>query len=108
MRFLLHSTDPQLGSTPADEYSEPIRGDVEWYSGLSRVTKDILVWGGGGEVLIDSIEKLGKTLKEAHPKTELVVQPGAGHEDFIIDVLLDIKGKGEGTKLIESWLADRI
>lgn len=97
-----------LGSAPVDEYSEPVRGDIKWYSGLDRVVKDVLIWGGGGEVLIDSIEQLAKTLKAAHPKTELVVQPGAAHEDFLLDVLLEYKEKGEGTKLIESWLSERV
>lgn len=51
---------------------------------------------------------MAATLKEANPKTELVVQKGAAHEDFIMDVLLGYKEKGEGTKVIESWLADRL
>lgn len=66
------------------------------------------MWGGGGEVLIDSIQAIAKKLKEAHPKTEEVVQAGAAHEDFIIDRLLGYKDKGEGTKLIESWVAARL
>ena len=66
------------------------------------------MWGGSGEVLIDSIEAFGKKLKEAFPKTELVVQPGASHEDFIIDRLLGYKTKGEGTKVVESWIKARL
>ena len=91
-----------------DNYNQPILADLSWFNGLNLKVKDILVWGGGGEVLIDSIEAIGKKLKEASPSTELVVQPGAGHEDFLFDTLLGYKQKAEGTKLIESWLASKM
>lgn len=82
--------------------------DPKWWDGLDRIVKDILIWAGSAEILIDSIEVISKTLKEAHPKTELVVQPGASHEDFIIDRLLGYKTKAEGTKLMESWISARL
>ena len=59
-------------------------------------------------MLIDSIEAIAKKLKQAHPRTELIVQPGAAHEDFIIETLLGYTEKGEGTKVIESWIATRL
>lgn len=59
-------------------------------------------------MIIDSIKEMTTTLQKGHPKTELVIQHGAGHEDFIIDVLLGYKEKGEGTKAIESWLGQRL
>ncbi|EME49895.1 hypothetical protein DOTSEDRAFT_144320 [Dothistroma septosporum NZE10] len=97
-----------LGSKPANSYSEAWRADEQWWSGLDKVTSDLLVWGGSAEVLIDSINEVGKQLKVAHPKTEIVIQKGASHEDFIIDVLLGYKHKAEGSKVIESWLSERI
>lgn len=60
------------------------------------------------EALIDSIEEFSKTLKSAHPKTEVVIEKGAAREDFLIEKLLGYEGKSEGTKLIESWLAERL
>lgn len=48
--------------------------DKSWFEGIEKATKDILVWGGGGEALIDSIEAIAKQLKEAFPKTEVVVE----------------------------------
>lgn len=97
-----------LGSSSLDNYNQPILADLTWFSGLDLKVKDVLVWGGGGEVLIDSIEAIGKKLKEAHSRAELVVQPGAAHDDFIIERLLGYKEKGEGTKLIESWIPARL
>ena len=97
-----------LGSSPVDNYNQPILGDLVWFDRLDLYVKDMLIWAGSHEILVDSIEELAKTLKQAHPKTELFVQPGASHEDFIIDRLLGYKRKGEGTKLIESWMAARL
>jgi hypothetical protein len=67
-----------------------------------------LIWGGGAEVLIDSIKDFSQILAAAHPKTKLVVQAGAAHEDFIFDATVGYKVKPEGTKLVESWIEERI
>lgn len=97
-----------LGSAPLDNYNQPVLADPNWFNGLDQRVKEILVWGGGGEVLIDSIEVIGKKLKEAHSKTEVVVQPKVGHEDFIIEVILGYTKKAEGTEVIESWIKERL
>ncbi|EME87799.1 uncharacterized protein MYCFIDRAFT_129523 [Pseudocercospora fijiensis CIRAD86] len=96
------------GSKPSDEYNEPILADAKWFSSLDKIVKDVLVWGGDNEVLIDSIQDFTKTLKAAHSKVELVVEKGAAHEDFLIDKLLGYAEKAEGTQLVESWIAERI
>ncbi|KAK5170203.1 uncharacterized protein LTR77_004789 [Saxophila tyrrhenica] len=97
-----------LGSSKIDNYNQTILVNPEWFKGLDSKVKDILVWGGGGEVLIDSIEASTKKLQQAHPRVEYVVQPGAAHEDFIIDKLLGYKEKGEGTVVVESWMKTRL
>lgn len=85
-----------------------MRGDAEWFKGLDNVVKDILVWGGSAEILIDSIEAFAKKLQASHPRTELVVEPGAAHEDFIISLFLGYKKKAAGTKAIEDFLAPKL
>lgn len=82
--------------------------DSQWFSGLDRVSKDVLIWGGGAEVLIDSIRKCSKMLQSAHPATQLIVQEGAGHDEFMIEVNIGGFEKAEGTRVIESWIAERI
>jgi hypothetical protein len=37
-----------------------------------------------------------------------VVEPGASHEEFIIEKILGYKDKNEGTKLVESWMKARL
>ncbi|KAK3058525.1 hypothetical protein LTR09_000089 [Extremus antarcticus] len=97
-----------LGPGKVDNYNQTAIANAEWFQGLDGKVKDILVWGGGGEALIDSIEVSTKKLQQAHPRVEYVVQPGASHEDFIIDKLLGYKGKAEGTVVVESWMKARL
>ena len=58
--------------------------------------------------MIDSIGAIAEKLKEANPKTEYVVQPNVGHEDFIIEKLLGYSQKAQGTALVESWIKARL
>jgi acetyl esterase/lipase len=67
-----------------------------------------LVWGGGGEAIITTIVNFADKLKKAHPQVELVVQPGAAHDDPIIEKMLGYREKHEGTKVIEAWIGARI
>ncbi|KAF1984622.1 alpha/beta-hydrolase [Aulographum hederae CBS 113979] len=62
-----------------DEYSEPVKAPVEWWADVSKVVKEVLVWGGGGEVLIDGIEEFGARMKEGFDRAdgiEMVVGKG--------------------------------
>lgn len=85
-----------------------MKADAAWFKDLSSIVKEILIWGGGGEVLIDSINVISKKLKDAHPRTELVVEPGAAHEDFIIQKLLGYKNDAQGTELVRNWIKARL
>jgi hypothetical protein len=43
-----------------DHYSEPVKAPVEWWKEVAtKAVRDVLVWGGGGEVLIDGIQAFG-------------------------------------------------
>ncbi|KAK4982194.1 hypothetical protein LTR50_007811 [Elasticomyces elasticus] len=97
-----------IGDEELDEYNQPSMAGDDWFAGLDNVVGDLLVWGGGGEVLIDSIDAMVQKLKRAFSKTEYVVEPHAAHEDFIIAVLLGYKDKQQGTVVIENWIAQRL
>lgn len=97
-----------VGSAKQDNYNQPYYADSKWFEGLDKAVSEIFVYGGAQEVLIDSIEAFVKQLKAVHSKVEYVRQPGAYHDDFIVDKLLGYKGKGEGEKALESWVAGRI
>ncbi|KAI5371087.1 putative alpha/beta hydrolase-3 [Septoria linicola] len=83
--------------------------DDSWKRNATNIiVKDVLIWGGDKEVIIDSIEAMSRTLQQVHPGTELVVELDAAREDFIMDALLGYQGKATGTKVIEGWLASRL
>ncbi|KAF2774251.1 alpha/beta-hydrolase [Teratosphaeria nubilosa] len=101
-----------MGSARLDNYNQPIlTAGTDWWKGLSRVSGDVLVWGGGGELLHDSIQAMTKILKEqvgSEGRVELVIQPGVAHEDFIMEKLIGFKEKAEGTRLVEGWVSARL
>lgn len=66
--------DAFTGDAKLDAYNQPILADKDWFDNLDSIVGDILVWGGGGEVLIDSITQITEQLKAGQPKTELVVE----------------------------------
>ena len=55
-----------LGDSPKDNYNQPSMADPSWFQGLESAVRDILIWGGGGEILIASIREVVETLKGAH------------------------------------------
>lgn len=125
-----------IGSgTAHDEYSEPVTAPVEWWREVAeKVVDEVLVWGGGGEVLIDGIRAFGghlisgfrepavveaekaagneaaegiRTLDEGKgDRVKLVVSPGEAHEEMIIDYVLKIRKEEEGSREIKKWLTE--
>ena len=85
-------------------YNDPIKADNKWLSNLETTVRNIFIWAGSGEVLFDSIESFTNKLKQVHPRINYVVQPGASHEDFIMDRTLGYTNKAEGTRAIEKWI----
>lgn len=71
--------DAFRGNAELDNYNQPILADSGWFSELGAIVSDILVWGGGGEVLIDSIDQIANQLKGVYPKTEYIVQVSFSH-----------------------------
>ena len=111
-----------------DNYSHPFSTPVEWWKDVANgVVNNVMIWGGGGEVLVDGIRIFARNMKEgfenadagAGSKTDsamtekqervhFVVTPKQAHEEMIIDQVLFIGGKGEGAKEVDDWLASRL
>lgn len=81
---------------------------ADWFSGIDKVVKGIIVWGGEQEVLIDSIDAIVRRLKDVYPNTEYVRSQGAAHVEWLIKKMIGIKDKDESTQAIESWMAARL
>jgi len=115
-----------------DAYSQPVDAPVEWWTEVAKkAVEDVLVWGGGGEVLIDGITKFADQLvagfeaagvptirtvdEKATPeildavtrkRARLVVSPDEAHEEMIINYLFYIKREDDGGRQIKKWLVE--
>lgn len=115
-----------------DAYSQPIDAPAEWWKEVAdKVVEDVMVWGGGGEVLIDGIRTFAANVisgfegaegerpaaiangmsnvaaeSEKHIRAKLVVSPHEAHEEMIINYLLYIKKEDDGGRQIKKWLVD--
>ncbi|KAM0720339.1 hypothetical protein Q7P37_004475 [Cladosporium fusiforme] len=97
-----------MGSASYDSYNQPLLAPEDWFSGLDKVVKGIIVWGGGQEVLIDSIDAIAQKLKASFSQTEYIRTPAGAHVGWLPHKLIGIKGKEESTEAIESWMAARL
>jgi hypothetical protein len=118
-----------------DAYSQPVDAPVEWWREVAeKAVEDVLVWGGGGEVLIDGITKFAENVIAGfeavgqstiqpvldekadpekqiatplqHKRAKLVVSPDEAHEEMIINYLFYISKEDDGGRQIKKWLVD--
>jgi len=62
-----------LGSSPKDNYNQPSMAESSWFEGLDGIVKDILVEAGGGEMMVNGINEVVKSLKGAHKNVSYFV-----------------------------------
>lgn len=56
-----------------DEYSEPIKASIEhWTEVANHAVEKIMIWGGGGEILIDEIKVFGDRVTEGFSKADVL------------------------------------
>lgn len=110
--------------TQHDFYSEPVTCPPDWWTAVAtNALQHILIWGGGGEVLLDGIQSFADKVsggfaradpaatyryaaaEKGAPRFSLVVTPKQAHEEMIIDEVFFRKRKGEGAKEVEKWLS---
>lgn len=116
-----------------DFYSQPILAPAEWWKDVAnKAVEDMMICGGGGELLIDGIRKYagtitegfeeadGDTEKSGEEKSEkttsltgkkrvhFVESPREAHEEMIIDIVIRKGGKGAGAKAVDGWLSARL
>lgn len=54
-----------------DEYSEPIKASIEhWTDVANHAVEKIMIWGGGGEILIDGINVFGGRIIDGFSKAD--------------------------------------
>ena len=94
-----------LGGKKSDAYSEPLLAEQEWWNGLDGVVEEILIVGGGGEVLLDVIKELGRRFELAHGKVTMVIAEGEWH-DKPVTIVLGMGG--ESSEVIKSYVNARL
>ena len=52
-----------LGGKEKDGYNEPLSATLGWWNDLKEVVEEILIVGGGDEILVDPIRELGRQYK---------------------------------------------
>ena len=97
-----------LRDSRSDEYIEPVKAGPKWWIGLERAVDNVLIWGGGGEVLIDGIKVLMQDMKIASASNvQTIIGQNMCHEEMVVNVMLGY-GKGESDSVVENWLQARI
>lgn len=105
-----------------DAYSEPANSPAEWWVDVGhRVLGRMMIWVGGGEVLLDGArefadkveggfreEAVGGVGEKTGSRFSLVVTPGCAHEEMIIDELTFGRAKGDASREIERWLSSAL
>lgn len=107
----------------SDEYSEPVKTPPEWWADVANVAvRNIIIWAGGGEVLLDEIRAFadnikagfkaadpdrveGNTTDTGPPRFLFTVTPKSAHEEMIIEELAFGLVKGEAAREVEQLLS---
>ena len=87
-------------ASPAEQnnYTEPLRAAVSWWSKLPA--KKVLNLAGGYEMFRDDIEAFGQTLETANVHVKTVICPMQVHVDCILDAE---SGLDVGSMSTETW-----
>lgn len=98
-------SDSFLGGKDKDGYNEPLSAPEGWFEGLDGVVGEVLVLGGGDEVLVDCIRALAKILEGAHPNVTTVIAQGEWHDKPVCSML---GGGGEQSEAIKAFVKSRL
>lgn len=102
-----------------DAYSEPARSPPEWWADIAYgVVRNMMIWGGGGEVLLGGISDFANKVcagfsraaevsgaEKQPPRFTFIVTPKHAHEEMIIDELTLGLAKGQGAADVVKWLS---
>lgn len=92
-----------------DFYSEPVTAPASWWEGTADVIDEVLIWGGGNEILLDGIEEFSKRFTKGFGgkggRVNTVITEKAAHIEMILELLLGYKGdSGTGSaKVVKDW-----
>jgi hypothetical protein len=113
-----------------DDYAEPVQVSPRMWREVAAVVDEIMVWGGGGEILIDGIRTFADHIANGFAEADDGAAAGsyaaaagaargrqrvfyvetsrASHEEQIMDYTLRVKKKSQGALVIEDWINSRL
>lgn len=122
-----------------DDYSQPGLASAEWWSDVAdRVVSQILIWGGGDEILIDGIREYAATITKGFAQDDLTrvdpevsggtelrrsdKLPSVGatyrvtyietdkhvHIQPIFDFILRAKKNGRSAQQVQDWISSKL
>jgi acetyl esterase/lipase len=97
-----------------DAYSEPLLAPASWWEEVASVIEETLIWGGGNEVLLDSIEEFARRFEKGFGgkggRVSTVITPNAAHIEMILEILLGYKkDSGTGSTLVvKDWVKAKL
>jgi acetyl esterase/lipase len=101
----LGSSSPYAG----DFYSEPVTAPASWWEATADVIDEVLIWGGGNEILLDGIEEFARRFEKGFGskggRVNTVITEQAAHIEMIAERILGYKGdSGTGSvHVIHDW-----
>lgn len=97
-----------------DFYSEPVNAPASWWEGAADVVDEVLIWGGGNEVLLDGIEEFARRFEKGFAgkggKLTTVITADAAHVEMVLENILGYKqdsGTG-GRTVVNNWLKAKL
>ncbi|KAF1999871.1 alpha/beta-hydrolase [Amniculicola lignicola CBS 123094] len=106
----LASSSPFAG----DFYSEPVLAPASWWEGAADVVEEVLIWGGGNEILLDGIEEFARRFEKGFGgkggKVSAIITPGAAHVEMVVEPMLGYKGdSGTGSaEVVRGWMRAKL
>ncbi|KAF2790675.1 alpha/beta hydrolase fold domain-containing protein [Melanomma pulvis-pyrius CBS 109.77] len=106
----LGSDSPYAG----DFYSEPVLAPASWWEGTADVIEEVLIWGGGNEVLLDGIVEFARRFETGFGgkggRVTTVITDKAAHVEMIVERILGYKGdSGTGSVgVINDWVKAKL
>lgn len=106
-----------------DAYSEPNTSPPEWWVDVAQqAVQNVLIWGGGGEILLDGIKEFAAKVSAGFARVDpsavlesstekrparftFIVTPKCAHDEMLIDELTLGWVKKDAAKEVEKWLS---
>jgi hypothetical protein len=86
-----------------DAYTDASTAPVDWWEGLDKVVKNVLMTAGALELMVDDICGFGKRIQKHHALAQTMVAADETHDQAIIDLDFGFGEYGESARYIMEW-----